>query len=48
VNPVVQIDEPTFQSGFILSPSDAVHARCGSSLQSVKAFPEQFYRQMVE
>src|SRR3954454_2165055 len=41
VNPAVQVNKPTLQSSFILLPSDAVHARCGSSLQSVKALPEQ-------
>jgi hypothetical protein len=30
VNPAVQIGEPTFQTGFILLPRDAVHARCFS------------------
>src|SRR5664280_3338832 len=48
VNPAMEIDESTFQAGFIPLPRNAVNARCGSSLQSVEAFPEQSDRHMVE
>src|SRR4051812_49143032 len=48
VNPTVQISEPTFQSGFIFRPRDAVHSRCSFSLQSVEALPEQTDCQMME
>jgi hypothetical protein len=48
VNPAVQISKPTFQSGFIFRPRDAVHAGGSSSLQGVEPFPEQPNRQMVE
>jgi hypothetical protein len=40
MNPVVEIDESVFQSGFILLPSDTVHSGCGFPLQGVKAFPQ--------
>src|SRR6516164_6780612 len=48
VYPAVQIGEPTFQPGLILLPSDAIHSWCSSTLQSVKAVPEQRDCQMVK
>jgi hypothetical protein len=33
LNPAVQIGEPIFQTGLILLPRDAVHARSGFTLQ---------------
>src|ERR1035437_9984169 len=41
VNPAVQIGEPTFQSGLILLPSDAVHPGSGFALECVIAIPKQ-------
>jgi hypothetical protein len=48
MDPVVQIGEPTFQSGFILFPRDAIHPGCRLPLQRVKAVPQQSDRHMVE
>src|ERR1700685_2098450 len=39
--PVVQIGEPTFQSGFIPFPRDTVHPGCSLPLQRVTALPQQ-------
>src|ERR1700745_4105654 len=48
VNPAVQIDKPTFQTGLILFPRDTVHPRSSPTLQRVKAVPQQSDRHMVE
>src|SRR3990172_581911 len=48
VNPAVKIDQPTFQSGLILVPRDAVYPRSGFPFQRVKAIPEQPDCHMVE
>ena len=44
----MQISEPTFQSGFILLPSNTVDARRSSSLESVEAIAQQRRCQVVE
>src|SRR5580700_125806 len=48
VNPAVEIDEPTIQSGFILFPCDAIHTRSSFTLQRIKAIPEQSDSHMME
>jgi hypothetical protein len=40
MDPTVQIDQSTLQSGLILLPDDAVHAGASVPLQGVKALPE--------
>src|SRR5258708_33790872 len=48
VNPAVQIDQPTFQPGFILLPRHAVHSWRSSTLKRVEALADQVDAQMVE
>src|SRR5260370_7049796 len=48
VNPAVQIDQPTFQPGFILLPRHAVHSWRSSTLKRVEALADQGDAQMVE
>jgi hypothetical protein len=40
VNPAVQIDEPIFESGFILLPRHAIYSRRSLTLKRVEAVAE--------
>ncbi len=48
VNPVLQIDQPTLQTFFILLPPHAVHSRRRVPLERVVALPQQIEGQMVQ
>src|SRR5258706_5344687 len=48
VNPAVQIDQPTFQPGFILLPRHAFHSWRSSTMKRVEALADQVDAQMVE
>src|SRR5215471_10849447 len=48
VHPVVQIDNPILQAGFILVPRHAIDSWCRFRLQSVEAVTEQIDAEMVK
>jgi hypothetical protein len=48
MHPAVQIDEPILQPGLVLLPRNAIDSWGGFPLQSVKAFPQEADRQVVE
>jgi hypothetical protein len=48
VNPAVKINEPTFQSRFILLPPDTIDSRRSLTLESVEAIAQQRGVDVVE
>ncbi len=48
MNPIVKIDEATFQSRFILLPPDTIDSRRSLTLESVEAIAQQRGVNMVE
>jgi len=48
VNPAVKINQPIFQSGFILLPSHAIDSRRSLTLESVEAVAQKIDAEMMK